>query len=111
MSEQKLDIKDVKEALEFGYELLITGKDVIGPPFDLAKLPAHLIPLYQKAVPAIENMGQIAPELADLDASEADELVALVISKGVESAKTQEIIKQSLECAIHAYKLVKAISE
>lgn len=107
---EKVDIHNLKEVLEFGYELMITGKDVIGKGLDLSKLPAHLIPLYTKAIPAFENIGEIVPELQDLDAAEAQELVALIASKGVDNAKTQEIIKQSLECAMAAYKLVKAIS-
>lgn len=109
MENKKLDINNVKEVLEFGYELLITGKDVFGHGVDVAKLPAHLIPLYQKAIPAFSDIGEVVPELKDLDASEAEQLVALIASKGVEDAKVQEIVKRSLECAISAYKLVKAI--
>lgn len=106
---EKVDIKDLKEVLEFGFELLSAGQDVLGKGLDLSKLPAHLVPLYTKAIPAFENIGDIVPELADLSNEEAAELVALIASKGVDNAKTQEIIQKSLLCAISAYNLVKAI--
>ncbi len=107
--EKKLDIKNVKEALEFGYEIYAAGKDVLGNGLDLAKLPPHLVPLYTKAIPAIEDIGAVVPELQDLDESEAAELVALVASKGVANEHAQKVIEKSLLCAISVYNLVKAI--
>ncbi len=106
---EKLKIENVKEVIEFGYALLVAGKEVLVPSIDLSKLPAHIIPLYSKAVPAFDNIGAVAPELADLDSEEAAELVALIASKGVEDAKVQEIIKQSLNIAMSAHSLIKAI--
>lgn len=107
--EKKLDIKNVKEVLEFGYELYSTGKDVVGAGLDLSKLPAHLVPLYTKAIPAFEDIGSVVPELQDLDESEAAELVSFVASKGVANEHAQHVIEKSLLCAISAYNLVKAI--
>jgi hypothetical protein len=109
MENQKLGIQNVKEVLEFGYELLIAGKDVFGNGLDLSKLPAHLIPLYNKAIPAFDGIGGLISELSDLDVAEAQELVALISSKGVASEHVQDIIKKSLDVAISAYNLVKAI--
>lgn len=109
--EKKLDIKNVKEVLEFGYELYSAGKDVIGAGLDLSKLPAHLVPLYSKAIPAFEDMGQVVPELKDLDEAESAELIAFIASKGIASEHQQKIIEKSLLCAMSAYNLVKAIQE
>jgi hypothetical protein len=109
--EKKLDIKNVKEVLEFGYEIYSSGKDVMGAGFDLSKLPAHLVPLYTKAIPAIEDIGQVVPELQDLDAAESAELIALIAAKGVASEHQQKVIEKSLICAMSVYNLVKAIQE
>ena len=109
MSEKKLDIKNVKEALEFGFEIYSTCKDVIAPSLDLSKLPAHLVPLYTKAVPAIQDIGEVVPESEDLDESEAAELVAFVASKGIADEHAQKVIQKSLICALSVYNLVKAI--
>lgn len=109
MSDKKLDVKAVKEVLDFGYELFVTGKDVAGKGLNLAALPPHLVPLYTKAIPAIQDIGEVVPELADLDESEAAELVAFVATKGVANEHAQDVIAKSLNCAIAAYNLVKAI--
>jgi hypothetical protein len=111
MENKKLDIKNVKEVLEFGYEIFSAGKDVFGSGMDLSKLPAHLVPLYTKAIPAIEDIGQVVPELQDLDESESAELIAFVASKGIASEQQQKVIEKSLICAISVYNLVKAIQE
>lgn len=107
--EKKLDIKNVKEVLEFGYEVFSSGKDVMGSGLDLSKLPPHLVPLYSKAIPAFEDIGQVVPELEDLDAEEGAELVALIASKGVADEHVQSIIEKSLICAMSIHSLVKAI--
>jgi hypothetical protein len=110
MEKKKLDIKNVKEVLEFGYEIYLC-KDVIGNGLDLSKLPAHLVPLYTKAIPAIEDIGQVVPEMQDLDAEESAELIALIASKGVASEEQQRVIAKSLSLAISAYNLVKEIQD
>jgi hypothetical protein len=106
---EKVGIENIVEVVEFGFEVLSTGKDVFGKGLDLSKLPMHLVPLYQKAIPAFEHIGDVVPELKDLDKDEAEKLIALVASKGVANEKVQEIIKQSIDCALSVYKLVKAI--
>lgn len=106
----KMGINNVKEILEFGFEARSKAKALFDGGFNIFKL-GDLLPLYPKAVLAYEGAGECPKELADLDESEAAELVALIISKGVASEEAGRVIGKSLKVGISVIELVKEIKD
>lgn len=69
-----------------------------------------LLTLVPTVGPAIDGIGEIPGELADLSTEEAAELVAHVMAKlAVDDAKAREVIEKALKAAAAVYALVKAI--
>src|SRR4051812_18153961 len=66
MEAPKQDIKDVLELLDFGFELYKAGKDIMSGGFHPDKL-GELLGVYQKAVPAFDNIQGVIPQLEDMD--------------------------------------------
>ena len=89
--ENKLDIKDFKEAVIF---VLAFGKSiktqVDNKKFDINQI----IALYPKAQAAIEGYENIIPQLKDIDANEAQELIVLLGSEIGEIAHAPKLAEQ-----------------
>jgi len=105
---QKKDIKDLKEVVSFGFALEKAGVAIFAGGFHPDKL-GELLPVYQTAIPAFENIGDVPSELADLDAEEIAELSAMLISQGALNEHVTQIIDKSLKVAVAAYELIKTI--
>ena len=109
-STQKRDIKDVKEVVQFGHAVIKAGKDIFGGGFHPDKL-GELLPVYQTAIPAFENIGDVPKELEDLDSDEIAELSALVIAGGTIPEEAGRIVAKSLKVAVSVYELIKEIKD
>jgi len=109
MSEKK-DIKNVMEILDFGFSALSFEKELLKDgKFHFESL-GLIMPLYPKALAAYEDAGQAIPELADLDESEAAQLVAFVIGKGIANEHAAAIISKSLKVGVSIISLIKEIN-
>ena len=70
----------------------------------------YLMALVPVVGPAIEGIDKVPAELADLDESEAAEVIAHVMGKlAVDDAKAIAIIGKSLKAIAAVYELVKAV--
>lgn len=104
---QKLGINELTNIIEFGFELEKAGVDLFqGGSFHMEKL-GELLPVYQKAIPAFANIGEVIPQLQDLDETEGAQLVALIVGKGVLAEDAAIKIEQSLKFALAGYNLFK----
>lgn len=89
--ENKLDIKDFKEAVIF---VLALGKSV-KKQVDEKKFDINqIIALYPKAQAAIVGYENIIPQLKDIDANEAQELIVLLGSEIGEIAHAPKLAEQ-----------------
>lgn len=109
MSEKK-SVKELQEMLDLALMGVEVGvKASADGKVDLSDL-ALLIPLVGAVSPAIDGVGEIPGELADLSAEEAGELVAHVMAKlAVEDAHAREVAEKGLKAAVAVYELVKAV--
>jgi len=99
---------NIKAVLAFGFELYNT-KDVFQGGFHPERFPAHILPLYQTAEPAIGAAPKVLTELSTMDDAMVADLVAFVVAKGVANEHAADVIDKSLKAAVAAYNLVKAI--
>ena len=109
MSDKK-DIKNVMELLDFGYSALSFGKELLKDGKIHIEALGLILPLYPKAIAAYEGMGQVLPELADLDSSESEQLVAFVVGKGIANEHAGAIIGKALKVGVAAIELIKEIN-
>lgn len=107
-STQKRDIKDVKEVVLFGHSIIKAGRDIFGGGFRPDQL-GSLLPVYQTAIPAFENIGDVIPEIQDLDAEEIAELSSVVIAGGAIPEEAGRIVAKSLKVGVAVYELIKEI--
>lgn len=102
--------KEVKELLD----LALTGVDVgvkasADGKIDAADL-ALLLQLVPTVGPAIDGIGEIPAELADLDAAEAADVVAHVMAKlSIADAHARAVTEAALKAIAANYELVQAI--
>ena len=102
--------KELKELLDLvltGVEIAVdASKDGHVGVEDLGLL-LKLAPVVQ---PAIDGIGEIPAELADLSAEEAADVVAYVMGKlAIDDAKARLVIEKALEVLISTYELIKAV--
>lgn len=111
MEEQK-SVKELKECLD----LVLAGLEIGVKASADGKVDAqdlgHLLMLVPTIGPAMEGIGEIPAELADLSEAEAAELIAHVMAKlAVEDEKARLVIGKGLKVLVAGYDLVKAIKE
>lgn len=102
--------KELKELLDLaltGVEIAVdAGKDGHVGVEDLGLL-LKLAPVVQ---PAIEGVGEIPAELADLSTEEAADVVAHVMAKlAIDHAKARLVIEKALKALVANYELIKAV--
>lgn len=102
--------KELTEIVDLGLGIISVGeaamKDGKVDVSDLALL-FQLVPL---VAPAIDGMGEIPAEVADLSEQEAADLAAHVMLKlSIGDAHAREVVEKSLKAAAAVYALVKAI--
>lgn len=108
---QKLGIQDIKEVVTFGFKAREIGVHLFqGGSFHAEKL-GELIQLYPVADAAINGYENIIPQFKDLDSTEAAELTAHAVSLGISDEHATKVIDESLEVAIHAYKLFQCFQK
>lgn len=106
---QSNNIKDLIEVVDFGFELEKAASDIFqGGSVHLDKL-SDLLGVYQKAVPAFENIGDVIPEIENLNAEESAELMAFIATKGVLNEHAAAVASKSLQIAVSGYDLFKLI--
>lgn len=105
-----MDIKNLKEVID----LALTGVEIVGKAKQDGKIDAAdlglLLQLVPVLSPAIDGIGEIPAELANLDAQEAQELVAHVMAKLViKDPKAVAIVGASLKMATGGLELYRAL--
>lgn len=104
-----LGIDNLKAIVNFGIKAEQIGVDLFsGGSFHADKL-SELLPLYTAALPAFAGVNQVVPELKDLDATEAADLVSMVVTLGVLSEHAADTIQKAITTAFNAYQLFQAI--
>lgn len=111
MSEQvaNVGIKETQEVAELVSEVV---KGIIAArkdgKWDAADI-AHLLPVFGKLGPALENFNQVGVEIKDLDAGEISSIAATLLSGVVlEEGKMKVYIEEGLQVVISLFKIIKA---
>jgi hypothetical protein len=107
---EKLAIKDTIELIDG----LLTSLEVIAGAAKDGKIGVEDLPLLLKLVPvvgpAVDGVGNIPAELADLSAEEGAELISHVMAKlAIESEKARSVIEKALKALIAIQQLVQAV--
>lgn len=103
---EKLGIQDLKEVLEFGLGFGTAYQAAIADgKFDWSDA-IHLIPLAQKAGPAIDNVQAVVEQIRDIDAEERAELEAIVEKFDLPSERLEKLIEASLRSVLAVGELV-----
>ena len=110
----KTDIKDTKEALDFGFALIgaIKASKESEGGIGINDL-GNLVVVLPKFSPAIEGADTIPAELKDLDKDEAKELMEFASMRLGESLNKKELvekIEKALKAVLAVFEAVKAWS-
>jgi len=69
----------------------------------------HLLPVFIKLGPALENFNQVGTEIKDLDAEEIKTLaVGLLTDMALEDGKMKIYVEEGLNVVVSVYKIIKA---
>lgn len=107
---EKLGIKELKELLDLPLSVVsVINQAKADGKIDIMDL-GLLLQLVPKLGPALADDDKIPSELADLDAEEAAELVALIVADlSVSDEKAKQVIDASFKMLVAAFNLVKAV--
>lgn len=107
---EKMGIQETKDCIDLGLAMIECAVQAKKDGKIGVEDAALLLQVIPKVGPAIEGASKVPSELADLESSEAAELVAHVMGKlAIDDAKAKEVIEKSLKAAVSIYDLVKAV--